>query len=349
MRLAFILILFIASSSLLAQSGGRTVYQFLGLPSSARATALGGHLIALNESDLSAAYHNPATLGNEMDNQLMFSHDFFLSDINRGLAAYGTKSEKLQANLFACIQYISYGDFKRTNEQGVIEGDFQANEYALTFGAGKALYDKLHVGASLRLINSQFESYNSWGIAADAGLMYHIDEDNMVFSLVLKNMGTQISAYDQVREPLPFDLQLGFSKRLEHLPFRFSIIAQRVHQWDIAYDDPSDNEQTLFGEEITDNTGSFSDNLFRHLIFSGEFYIGTSEALRLRMSYDHLRNRELRLEDFNSMAGFAFGFGIKAGKFRIDYGFGKYQVAAASHHFSISTDLDYFTKNRIVD
>jgi hypothetical protein len=319
------------------------------MPVTARASALGGHLIALNDSDLGAVYHNPAALGNNLNKQLVFSHDFFLSDIKRGFAAYGFQSEKWSANLFGSLQYISYGDFKLTNELGIIEGDFKASEYALTVGIGKSLYERLHVGANLRIINSQFESYNSWGLATDLGLMYHIDQENLVVSLVLKNMGVQLQSFNDENESLPFDLQIGFSKRLAHLPFRFSIIGHQLHRWDIAYDDPAENEQTLFGEEITDNTGSFSDNLFRHLIFAGEFYIGANENLRLRMSYDHLRNRELRLDDFNAMAGFSFGFGIRTAKFGLDYSFGKYHVASAAHHITISTDLDYFVKNRIID
>ena len=37
--------------SILAQVGGRGTYQFLGLPTSARATALGGKVVALDEPD----------------------------------------------------------------------------------------------------------------------------------------------------------------------------------------------------------------------------------------------------------------------------------------------------------
>ncbi|MDE6218189.1 MAG: hypothetical protein K2F64_04225, partial [Muribaculaceae bacterium] len=48
---------------------GRSAYDFLNIPTSAHATALGGSAIALVDDDLTLADQNPALLGPEIDGQ----------------------------------------------------------------------------------------------------------------------------------------------------------------------------------------------------------------------------------------------------------------------------------------
>ena len=99
---------------------------------------------------------------------------------------------------------------------------------------------------------------------------------------------------------------------------------------------------------MEDDGVSFIDNFFRHFTFSGEFLIGKSEVLALRFGYNHLRKKELSIQNFRTLAGFSFGFGVKISKFRLDYGYAKYHIADGGHHLSISTNLSRFGSNRIV-
>lgn len=340
-QLFTLLLLTWLAGTTIAQIGGEHVYEFINLPHNARATALGEYLIATSDGDLGAAYHNPASLTAEADQQVQISYDLFLSDISRGSLAYGFTSEKLKANLHAGLQFVNYGDFKQTNTLGIVEGDFSVKDIALTLGGSRDLYERLRVGANIRLINSQYESYTSWGLTFDAAALFHVDEKNTILTLVIKNAGTQLSTFADERESVPFDIQAGFSRRLEHLPFRFSIIAHHLHQWDIVYDDPDRRQvDNIFGTaQPTDNTG-FIEDLFRHLVFSGEMYIGKNENVKLRLAYNHLRAKELKLDDFRTLAGFSFGLGIKLGKIQVDYGFGKFHTEAAASHFTLSTNLD---------
>ncbi len=331
-------ILFLTGAN--AQIGGDHVYEFVQLPNNARATGLGDYLITIADGDLGAAYHNPASLTKEALNKIQVSYDLFLADISRGSVAYGFASEKLKANMHAGLQFINYGDFKATNTRGVVEGDFSVKEFALTIGASKDLYERLRLGVNTRIINSQFESYTSWGLTFDAAAFFHLDDKNAVLTLIIKNAGVQLSTFDDERESVPFDIQAGYSRRLEHLPFRFSIIAHHLHQWDIVYDDPNDQpDDNIFGaNQPRDNTG-FVEDLFRHLVFSGEMYIGKNENVNLRLAYNHLRAKELKLDDFRTLAGFSFGIGLKLGKMQLDYGFGKFHTQAAASHFTLSTNV----------
>ena len=64
---------FFLYQNIFAQIGGQTVYTFMTLPHSARVAALGGNAITIKDDDVALAYHNPAVLSEEMNNQLTFN------------------------------------------------------------------------------------------------------------------------------------------------------------------------------------------------------------------------------------------------------------------------------------
>lgn len=344
------LFFFLTSFYATAQVGGDNVYEFLNLPSSARISALGGNLITVSDDDVALAFGNPAALNPSMHQQLSFNYNFHLTGISNGYAAYGHYIDRWKTAVHGGVQYINYGTFNATDERGNINGTFDAAETAITLGAGYRLYENLSLGANVKFINSTFETYSSFGIAADVAAMYRDTSGRFQAALVFKNMGAQLSTYrPDNKEPLPFDIQLGISQRLRHLPLRFSFIFHNLQRWNLLYDDPNAEETTLFiGEEqTTDNEfGMLVDNLFRHVIFNGEFLFGNRENFRLRFGYNHFRKQELSVRNLRSLAGFSFGVGLKIKRFRIEYGKEIYHLAGGTNHISIATNLGEFGKKR---
>ncbi len=329
-----------------AQIGGKNAYEFLNLPASARITGLGGHLISVQDEDVSLALSNPASLNPLMHNRISFSHNFHFADIQNGYVSYGRSIEKLGIDAHFGIQYINYGDFQETDILGNQIGTFSAKETAFVIGASKKIADRIRIGVNLKSVFSNLETYSSTGLAMDIGLNYAKDSSSYIISFVLKNVGAELSTYSGTSFGMPVDLQIGISKRLKYLPFRFSIIGHQLHRANVRYDDPNAQQVTdIFGEEIKTNKFSESvDNIFRHVIINGEFLIGKNENLRLRLGYNHLRRKELSLTSFRSLAGFSLGFGVKVNAFKLDYGLGYHHVAGAINHISISTDLSKFFK-----
>lgn len=328
--------------------GGDNVYEFLNAPPSARVTALGGTLISVRDDDASLAHENPAVLNKAMHNQLSVNHVFHVLDIQNGYAAYAHHLEKLDVTAHAGMQYMSYGDFDATDEAGNILGTFKANEYAFTIGAAKQLYEKLAIGANLKLVSSQLEDYNSVGLAADIGAYYQDTSGLFSAALVLKNVGVQLTKYDDVREDLPYDMQIAISQELRHLPFRFTLTYHNLHRWNILYDDPDNEEDVLLLTDSTSQTdnnfGRFADNFFRHMNFSGEFLLGKKQNLRIRIGYSHQQRKELTVESFRSLTGFSAGIGIKVSKFRVSFGHSFTHLAGGTNHISIATDLGSFRR-----
>ncbi|MEM9822955.1 MAG: type IX secretion system protein PorQ [Bacteroidota bacterium] len=346
--LPFCLLVF-APILLPAQVGGEHVFEFLNLSNTARTTALGGSLITVKDDDVGLAYGNPALLNAEMHQQMTFNYNFHVAGISNGYAAYGHHVEQWATSFHAGVQYINYGTFDATDEFGQINGTFDAAEYAITLGGARQLYDKLAIGGNVKFITSQLEGFNSTGLALDVAAFYRDTSGRFSATLVVKNIGGQLSTYQENnQEDIPFEIQVGISQRLKHLPFRLSITYNNLNRWNVLFDDPNEENNTLIigGEEPTESS-QFSknvDNFFRHLVFSGEFLFGARENFRVRVGYSHFQRKELSVDNFRSLAGFSFGLGLKVSKFRIDYGRAFYHLAGGLNHLTISTNLREFKK-----
>jgi hypothetical protein len=327
--------------------GGQHVYEFLNAAPSARITALGGDLITVRDDDVTLAFQNPAALNPSMHHSLSFNINNRLADISNGNFSFGQYVKKWDMTFHGGIHYINYGDFLKTDEVGNSEGTFNAAEQAFTVGAGKQLFERLSVGANLKFINSRFENYTSAGMVGDIAFMVHDTASKVNFTFLMKNIGGQFSTYrPDNQEPIPFEMQIGISKKLQHLPFRFSIIYHNLQRWNILYDDPNIVDNVFFGEEAATTSNDFIDNLFRHLVFSGEFLFGKKENFRIRFAYNHLKRQELTVRSLRSFHGFSLGAGIKINRFRLEYGRSFEHIAGGFNHFSISTNLKEFTRKK---
>lgn len=335
-------------TSLTAQLGTSKVFDFVHLPSSPRLTAMGGSLVSVQDADISLAAINPALLSSMSKHEISINHDFHFAGINYGYTAYGYHFDSLGISMHASAQYINYGDFVRADIFGNNNGNFDASETAFTVGAAKKIRERLSVGVNLRALNANYDTYGSFAIAADVGVYYENPEKQYSLGATLRNFGTQLNPFDQIREVVRHDVQIGYSKRLKHLPFRYSIIAHNLQQWNIRYKDPADVVQDLEGNIEEENPWLVgTDNFFRHIIINGEFLLGKRENLRIRLGYNHLRKQELSVLRLNSLSGFSFGFGIAIKQIKIDYGLSIYHLEGGSNHLGIRFNLEDMFLRRV--
>lgn len=326
------------------QIGGRNSYEFLRLPVSGRLTGLGGALIGVQDGDVNLAMSNPAALNIKMDGAIALNNNFHFAGISYGHAAFGKHLSKLGITSQIAASYMNYGSFSAADEVGVQNGTFSAYESAFTIGAAKAINERIHLGANLKLVNATYETYNSMGIAADLGAMYITNNGRTVVSGVFKNFGKELSTLNGKRYGTPFDIQIGINQRLQYLPLRVGFIFHNLQQWSISYDDPNRIVEVdiLGGSSEPSAFKKGIDNFFRHTILSGEFLLGKSENLKLRFGYNHLRRKELSIPQLRSRAGFSLGIGLKISKFSIDYGVGYHHITGGTNHLSIMTNLQEF-------
>ena len=334
-----------SSSCLFSQYGGNTTYKFLSLPVSARVAALGGYGPALKDGDVNLALQNPSLLDSTMNNCLGLSYINYFADINYGYAGYARHYTGI-GSFGVGVQFINYGKFTSADPTGTITGQFKAAEYAFNLGYGKKLDSVLSVGANVKVLYSALEQYYSSALAADVGITYQNIPHFFTAALIIKNTGVQLKSYTEGnKEPLPFEVQAGISRKLSKAPFRFSITFQHLEKWDMTYDDPNDPNEKVNAitgevEHKRSKTGIFTDKLMRHVVPGVEILI--SKNIHLRVGYNYQRRQELKLENRPGMTGFSFGLGIKISKFQLSYGRASYHLAGASNHFTISTNLNDF-------
>ena len=321
-----------------AQIGGETTYQFLELTNSARIAALGGNQVALNDStDLNLPYNNPALLHKNMDNVLLVNYVNYMADINYGYASYSRSYDSL-GNFAVGMHYINYGDFQEAMPTGELTGNyFKAAEYALNLIYSNH-YKRLNYGITLKPILSVFESYQSFGIAADLGINYQSTDRLTSVAFVARNIGSQITTYyqDGNREPIPFDVQAGISRRLKHAPLVFSVTMQHLNHWDMTNPESDPNNEDIIN--TYEREEGFGKQLMRHVILGVELL--PSDNFIIRAGYNYQRRQELKYEEKLSTVGMSLGFGVKIKRFRLDFATTRYHLAGSSNLFSLAFNLN---------
>jgi hypothetical protein len=247
------------------------------------------------------------------------------------------------------VNYFDYGEFTYANELGELGGNFSASDYTVNISYSRPILDSLfHAGGTIKAINSKYETYNSFGLAVDAGITYHNYNRLFTAALVIKNLGVQLNTYygPTGQEPFPFEIQLGLSQKLKYAPFRLSVMIQNIETPNLRYQtqqDIKDEIDPITGEKKKeDKLANFGDNLMRHLVFGLEFM--PTKNFHIDVGYNYKRRQELKITDKPGLSGFTYGFGLKLYKFRISYGRARYHLAAVSNHFSISVNLSEFSK-----
>ncbi len=344
-----LIVFFIFSSLTLSfsQTGGRHAYEFLNLPFSARTASLGGNTISTKDDDINLSLQNPSLLDSSMSNKLAFNYINYFTDVNYGYSAYARHFKNI-GTFSTGVQFLNYGKFTAADETGQITGQFEAADYSLNLAYARALDSSFAIGGTLKTIYSVLENYSSVGSAIDIAGTYHNKKKRFTAAAVIKNMGIQWKSYRPGnKESLPFEIQLGLSKKLAKAPFRFSIIGTHLEKWDLTYEDPANPTLTtdpLTQAEIKPNRAKiWGDKFARHIVLGSEFLL--TKNFNIRFGYNYLRRQELKVDSRTGLVGFSFGLGFKISKFNLSYGRASYHLAGASNHFSITTNLsDFYSK-----
>lgn len=334
-----------------AQIGGNSTYQFLNVPVSSRVGAMGGSALSIRDDDPNLTLNNPSLLTKPMSTSVTLTYLNYFADINYGYVSY-IHDFKKWGTFSGGLNYIDYGTFLETDDGGNEFGNFTAAEYAFVLGWGKNIDSMFSVGANLKPIYSNLYEYNSFGLAADVAVTYYNPKSNIGVSTIVKNIGTQLTTYVEgaEREPIPFEIQMGVSKRLKHVPIRLSVDLVHLESWNLAFNDSTyiTNTNKKLTQEDKDerNKVSFVDEALRHVIVGTE--IIPSRSFSVRFGLNIKRRAELGLDDRAGLAGFSWGLGFRVKQFYFSYGSARYHLAGSSNHFTVTTNISDFYKKESV-
>jgi len=330
MRNKLYILFFIFISMYCTAQTGNEVFGFLRFPTSTRANALGGHNISLVERDPSLIFHNPALLGGEMDGMINLNYMNYISDINVGSALF-TKAHKERGAWGIGASFINYGTIREYLPENVPLGEFSPNDVSVQGFYSYDLTDRWRGGITMKFLYSSFSEYSSIGLGVDAGLSYYDEEKAFSFGFALKNMGAQIKAYNEERNSLPWDIQLGITKRMSHAPIRLSLTAMYLNRWKFDTID----DAVASGEE-----DSFFQTLAKHFVIGVDFV--PSDNFWVGVGFNPKKNRDMKVQNGNKLGGFSAGAGVKISKFDVGVSVAKYHPSALALMISISTTLSDF-------
>ena len=285
----------------------QTGYNFLRLPVSAHAAALGGDNITLIEDDASLIWHNPALLASVSDKTINLNYMNYMSGANTASASFN-RIVKEKASWAVSAQYMDYGKMKETDESNNILGEFSAKDIAVAGYFSYMLSDRLVGGITAKFITSYIGDYNSIGMGVDLGLNYYDPDREWSISAVAKNLGGQLKAYDEKYDKMPIDVQVGVTKRFVHTPFRVSATMVNLNNWDKSF--------------------------INHIVLGADFII--TESFWIGGGYNFRRADEMKIEDSSDDkgsshgAGLSFGGGINLERFHLNVAYGKYHVSSSS-------------------
>ena len=298
-----------------AQTESQTEYNFLRLPVSAHAAALGGDNITLVEDDEALIFHNPALLSTVTDKTINLNYMNYMSGANTASAAFN-RVVKERASWAVSGQFIDYGKIKEVDENNIQTGDFSARDISVAGYFSYMLTDRIAGGISAKFITSYLGGYNSIGFGVDLGVNYYHPDKEWSLSFVLKNLGGQLKAYDDNYEKMPIDVQMGVSKRFTSFPLRLSLTLVDLNHLDYAFSD--------------------------HIVLGTDFML--TENFWIGGGYNFRRASEMKIQSADGKnnshrAGLSLGTGVNLERFKINLAYAKYHVSSSSVVLSLAYNL----------
>lgn len=293
----------------------QTAFNFLRLPVSAHAAALGGDNITIQEDDASMIFHNPALANNVSDKTLTLNLMTYMEGSLTASASF-LRAIGERGTWGVSGRMMNYGEMKETTLTGEQTGTFSAKDIALGGTFAYALSDYFTGGITAKLIGSYIGKYNSLAAGVDVGLNYFHEDTEWSVSAVARNLGGQLTAYEDDFERMPLDLQLGVTKRLIGSPLRFSATLVRLNDWEYG--------------------------IGKHVVLGADLLLGSQ--FYLSAGYNAMRASEMKIsngDDGESAhgAGLSFGGGLMLERFKLHVAYANYHVSSASLLFNLSYTL----------
>ncbi len=314
MKKAIIVILTLIACQHIVAQESRSAYNFLRLPVSAHAAALGGDNITIIDDDQMLIFSNPALLASVSDKTISLSYMNYMAGTSMAGAAFN-RVVKEKASWAVSAQYIGYGTMKQTGTDGTQLGEFSAKDIAVAGYFSYMLSERIVGGITAKFVTSYIGNYSSIGMGVDLGLNYYDPDHDWSVSLVGKNLGGQLKAYDDEYDPMPIDIQLGVSKRFAHTPFRVSATLVDLNHWNYKFTN--------------------------HLVVGIDAAL--SESIWLGAGYNFRRANEMNIDDADGGgthgAGLSFGAGLNLQRFKLNIAYGKYHVSSTSLMLNVGYTL----------
>ena len=178
MKKVFFVILAIFFAIQAKAQESQTAYNFLRLPVSAHAAALGGDNITIVEDDPTLIFHNPALITSVTDKSINLNYMTYMEGTKTASASF-VRAYKEKGTWGVMAQYMDYGSIKEITADNIHTGDFSAKDIMVGGSFAYLLGKNIAGGVSAKIITSNIAGYSSMAVAVDLGLNYYLPEKGL--------------------------------------------------------------------------------------------------------------------------------------------------------------------------
>ena len=175
------------------QRVGISTAEFLKIGVGSRATAMGETFIAIS-NDVTALYWNPAGLAQFDKDEIIFSHNAWVVDINHDFLG-GVYHFDEQNSIGVALTSLSTADMKVTTEfaPGGTGEYFSYRDLALAVSYSRKMTDKFSFGGTIRYIDETLAKLKMRGVMIDLGTYYWTGLGTTRFAVTVSNFGNQLA------------------------------------------------------------------------------------------------------------------------------------------------------------
>ncbi|NNJ52980.1 MAG: PorV/PorQ family protein, partial [Ignavibacteriaceae bacterium] len=175
------------------QRVGISTAQFLKIGVGGRAAALGEAFVAIAD-DASALYWNPAGLAQFKKNEVIFSHNNWVVDINHdflGVVYHLDSDNTLGASLTA----LTMDDMAVTTEYAPFgTGEyFSFTDIAISLSYARKMTEQFSFGGTVKYVEETLDKLKMRGVMIDLGTYYKTGLGSTRFAVTVSNFGAELA------------------------------------------------------------------------------------------------------------------------------------------------------------
>ncbi len=209
-----LLILIIATTSILAQSAGNSGLSFLKLGFGARNIAMGDAGAAAS-NDVTSLFYNPANLSGTSGNQILLMHNEWIQGVRSEIL--GAKTDIYGIPFALGLNVTSINDIPiRTQATTDPIASFNAEYFFGSISTGFHIADNISFGATIKYLYEGLYVDEATGWGFDFGLNYKTPVEGLSAVAVIRNLGSMNQLRNQDTK-LPTEIRIGPNYQF-HLP-----------------------------------------------------------------------------------------------------------------------------------
>lgn len=298
------------------QRAGISTAQFLKIGVGGRATSMGDAFVAV-ANDASALYWNPAGLSQFSENQVMFSHNQWVVDINHDFI--GAVYHLDEDNTFGIsLTSLSMQDMQVTTEfepRGTGQY-FGFSDLGISVTYSRKMTEQFSFGGTVRYVEESLDKLKMRGVMIDLGTYYWTGLGSTRFAVAVTNFGNNLAPDGEVvliGNRTNSDWQSFAPPTMFRIGFAFEPYENEEHKitTSIQLNHPNDNSENL--------------SLGIEYVWNKMFFV--------RGGY------KINVDEQNYTFGAGVNVPISIANISVDYAYANFTRLGSAHRFSIILGL----------